>query len=164
MKDREGRWRTVIEEVKPEIDGGRFAIKRTVSEEVVVEADIFTDGHDALSAVLLYRRESQPQWTKVPMEFLVNDRWRGSFQVTELGRYRYTLIAWADHFKTWRRDLAKKVEAGQDVLVDLLVGARLIEEAGRRASKAEGQVLRKWAEGPQEIGRASCRERVSDTV
>jgi len=147
MKDREGRWRTVIEEVKPEIDGGRFAIKRTVSEEVVVEADIFTDGHDALSAVLLYRRESQPQWTKVPMEFLVNDRWRGSFQVTELGRYRYTLIAWADHFKTWRRDLAKKVEAGQDVLVDLLVGARLIEEAGRRASKAEGQVLRKWAEG-----------------
>jgi len=147
MKDREGRWRTVIEEVKPEIDGGRFAIKRTVSEEVVVEADIFTDGHDALSAVLLYRRESQPQWTKVPMEFLVNDRWRGSFRVTELGRYRYTLIAWADHFKTWRRDLAKKVEAGQDVLVDLLVGARLIEEAGRRASKAEGQILRKWAEG-----------------
>jgi len=146
MKDREGRWRTVIEEVKPEIDGGRFAIKRTVSEEVVVEADIFTDGHDALSAVLLYRRESQPQWTKVPMEFLVNDRWRGSFQVTELGRYRYTLIAWADHFKTWRRDLAKKAEAGEDVLVDLLVGARLIEEAGRRASKEEGQILRKWAE------------------
>jgi len=146
MKDREGRWRTVIEEVKPEIDGGRFAIKRTVSEEVVVEADIFTDGHDALSAVLLYRRESQPQWTKVPMEFLVNDRWRGSFRVTELGRYRYTLIAWADHFKTWRRDLAKKAEAGQDVLVDLLVGARLIEEAGRRASKEEGQILRKWAE------------------
>ena len=146
MKDREGRWRTVIEGVKPEIDGGHFAIKRTVSEEVVVEADIFTDGHDALSAVLLYRRESQPQWTKVPMEVLVNDRWRGSFRVTELGRYRYTLIAWADHFKTWRRDLAKKAEAGQDVLVDLLVGARLIEEAGRRASKEEGQILRKWAE------------------
>ncbi len=147
MKDREGRWRTVIEGVKPEIDGGRFAIKRTVNEEVVVEADIFTDGHDALSAVLLYRRESEPQWTEVSMEFLINDRWRGSFRVTELGRYRYTLIAWVDHFKTWRRDLAKKVEAGQDVLVDLLVGARLIEEAGRRASKAEGQVLRKWAEG-----------------
>ena len=146
MKDREGRWRTVIEEVKPEIDGGRFAIKRTVSEEVVVEADIFTDGHDALSAVLLYRRESEPQWTEVSMEFLINDRWRGSFRVTELGRYRYTLIAWVDHFKTWRRDLAKKVEAGQDVLVDLLVGARLIEEAGRRASKEEGQILRKWAE------------------
>jgi len=146
MKDREGRWRTVIEGVKPEIDGGRFAIKRTVNEEVVVEADIFTDGHDALSAVLLYRRESEPQWTEVSMEFLINDRWRGSFRVTELGRYRYTLIGWVDHFKTWRRDLAKKVEAGQDVLVDLLVGARLIEEAGRRASKEEGQILRKWAE------------------
>lgn len=146
MKDLEGRWRTVIEGVKPEIDGGRFSIKRTVREEVVVEADIFTDGHDALSAVLLYRREGDPQWIEVPMEFLVNDRWRGSFRVTEAGRYRYTLKAWVDHFKTWSRDLAKKAEAGQDVLVDLLEGARLIEEAGRRASKQEGQILRKWAE------------------
>ncbi len=146
MKDREGRWRVVIEGVEPEIDGGRFAIKRSVGEEVVVEADIFTDGHDALSAVLLYRRERDPQWTEVPMEFLVNDRWRGSFRVTELGRYRYSVMAWVDHFKAWRRDLAKKAEAGQEVLVDLLAGARLIEEAARRASQEEGQILRKWAE------------------
>ena len=76
---------------------------------MVVEADIFADGHDALSCALLYRKESDAEWTEVPMEPLVNDRWRGSFTVQELGRYRYTVCAWVDHFKSWSRDLAKRV-------------------------------------------------------
>ncbi|MDP3039062.1 MAG: DUF3416 domain-containing protein, partial [Deltaproteobacteria bacterium] len=64
---KDGRRRVIIEGVKPEIDGGRFSIKRVVGEKVVVEADIFTDGHDALSCILLYRREEESQWTEVPM-------------------------------------------------------------------------------------------------
>ncbi len=144
MKELEGRQRAVIEGVKPEIDGGRFPAKRAVGETVVVEADIFTDGHDELSAVLRYRRGEQA-WTEVPMEFLVNDRWRGSFQVTELGHYHYGLIAWVNHFKTWRRDLAKKTEAKQDVAVDLLVGAKLIDEAAARASGGKAETLKGWA-------------------
>ncbi len=143
-KEFEGRQRAVIEGVKPEIDGGRFPAKRAVGETVVVEADIFTDGHDELSAVLRYRRGEQ-SWTEVPMEFLVNDRWRGSFQVTELGHYHYGLIAWVNHFKTWRRDLAKKTEAKQDVAVDLLVGAKLIDEAAARASGGKAETLKGWA-------------------
>jgi len=57
MNAEEGRRRVVIEHVTPEIDGGRFAIKRTVGETVTVEADIFSDSHDAISCVLLYREE-----------------------------------------------------------------------------------------------------------
>ncbi len=144
MKELEGRQRAVIEGVKPEIDGGRFPAKRAVGETVVVEADIFTDGHDELSAVLRYRRGEQA-WTEVPMEFLVNDRWRGSFQVSELGHYHYGLQAWVNHFKTWRRDLAKKTEAKQDVAVDLLVGAKLIDEAAARASGGKAETLKGWA-------------------
>ena len=82
----EGRIRIFIGGVKPEIDYGQFPIKRIIGDKVVVEADIFADGHDVLSAVLLYRKESAPNWIEVPMEFLVNDRWRGSFVVTEMGR------------------------------------------------------------------------------
>lgn len=100
MTELEGRQRAIIEGVKPEIDGGRFAAKRAVGETVVVEADIFTDGHDELSAVLRYRREEDQAWTEVPMEFLVNDRWRGAFPVTELGFYRYGLVAWVNAFKS----------------------------------------------------------------
>ncbi|MGH9820227.1 MAG: maltotransferase domain-containing protein, partial [Pyrinomonadaceae bacterium] len=53
----DSRTRVVIEGVKPEIDCGRFAIKRVVGDRVSVEADVFTDGHDAFSVVLRYRRE-----------------------------------------------------------------------------------------------------------
>jgi starch synthase (maltosyl-transferring) len=103
----DGRNRVIIEGVKPEIDSGRFPIKRTVGEKVVVEADIFTDSHDALSCILLHRKDGESRWQERPMEFLVNDRWRGEFAVTELGQYRYTVQAWVDHFKSWRQGLLK---------------------------------------------------------
>jgi starch synthase (maltosyl-transferring) len=130
----DGRRRVVIEGVKPEIDCGRFPAKRTVGDRVAVEADIFADGHDALTAVLLYRREDEPQWIESPMHLLGNDRWRGEFTVADLGRYRYTLKAWIDRFTTWRDGLVKKLAAFQDVTVDLLIGAALVEEASARAA------------------------------
>jgi len=145
METTEGSKRVVIDAVRPEIDGGRFAAKRVVGETVVVEADVFADGHDALSAVLLYRRQDDPQWSEVPMEPLVNDRWRGAFRVLETGSYFYTISAWVDRFNSWRRDLAKKIAAEQDVSVDLLVGASLLEEASERASGSDADTLRTWA-------------------
>ncbi|MGB7951589.1 MAG: maltotransferase domain-containing protein, partial [Candidatus Binatia bacterium] len=128
-----GRTRCVIENVKPEIDCGRFPAKRTVGEPMTVEADIFADGHDVLAARLLYRKAGAREWTEIPMEPLVNDRWRGTFEVNEVGDYCYTLLAWADRFKSWRHGFAKKVEAGQDVALDLLTGAELVELAAKGA-------------------------------
>ncbi len=144
MRVEQGRGRVIIEGVKPEIDGGRFPIKRIVGEKVVVEADIFAEGHDVLSGVLLYRHESDKNWSEVPLKFLVNDRWQGVFVVTRLERYLYSLEAWVDRFKTWRRNLEKKVDAGQDVAVELLVGSKLVEEASGRASGADVQKLKEW--------------------
>jgi starch synthase (maltosyl-transferring) len=140
----DGRQRVAIEGVRPEIDHGRFPIKRTVGEEVVVEVDAFADGHDALTVLLRYRPEASQQWTDVPMTLLGNDRWRASFSVTMVGRWQYTITGWVDHFTTWRRDLGKKHEAGHDVQVDLLIGARLIDEASVRATAEEHQILAKW--------------------
>ncbi|HSE86357.1 MAG TPA: alpha-1,4-glucan--maltose-1-phosphate maltosyltransferase, partial [Candidatus Binatia bacterium] len=140
-----GRSRVVIENVKPEIDCGRFAAKRTVGERMTVEADIFADGHDALSALLLYRKAGASSWIETPMEPLVNDRWRGAFQVSEIGNYHYTVTAWVDRFKSWRQGFAKKVEAGQDVALDLLAGAELIEMATQRAAGEELKSLKHFA-------------------
>jgi len=142
---RDGRARVIIEGVKPEIDGGRFSIKRTVGEKVVVEADVFGDSHDALSCVVLYRKEEEPQWKESPMDFLINDRWRGEFMVTEVGLYRYTVQAWIDHFRSWRDGLSKKVKAEQDVSVDILAGAVLVDEASDRASGSDKDSLREGA-------------------
>jgi starch synthase (maltosyl-transferring) len=112
---------------------------------VVVEADIFTDSHDALACVLLYRKEDNPQWKETQMEFLGNDRWRGDFTVREPGRYRYTVQAWVDDFRSWGQGLVKKVDANQDVLIDLLVGADLVEQASQRASGSDAKSLMKRA-------------------
>ena len=145
MEAATGQVRVIIEGLKPEIDCGRFPVKRVVGESVVVEADIFADGYDCISALLLYRKEDDPQWVETPMEPLVNDRWRGSFVIAELGRYRYTILAWVDKFKSWQRDLAKRAQADQEVSIELLVGAQLITEASRRAPKSARQKMRELA-------------------
>ncbi len=140
-----GLQRVAIEGVVPQVNHGRFAAKRTLSEKVIVEADVFADGHDALSCVLLYREAAEARWQETPMEALANDRWRGVFMAARLGRYRYTIQGWVDAFRTWRRDLLKRIEAGQTEALDLLAGAQLIEHAGRRAQGSDGPDLNRWA-------------------
>jgi starch synthase (maltosyl-transferring) len=153
----EGRKRVIIEDVSPEIDGGQFPIKRVVGEQVIVQADIFADGHDEIAAVLLYRKAAEMGWREAPMKPLGNDRWEAAFTVEEIGFYHYTLQAWVDHFQTWRKDLRKRVEAGQDVKIELLIGAQYLEAAAQRASPALSQRLRMWAgalSNEQEIEKA----------
>jgi starch synthase (maltosyl-transferring) len=134
--------RVVIEGVEPEIDGGRFPIKRTVGEEVFVNACVFADGHDLLAAVLRFRRAGEEDWTEVRLTPQVSDRWTARFAVPELGRYEYTVQAWVDRFGSWRRDLAKKADAGQDVSSDLLEGADLVARTASRAVETDADWLR----------------------
>jgi starch synthase (maltosyl-transferring) len=138
--------RAIVEGVTPQVDGGRFPIKRTAGEEVVVGADVFTDGHDLVAAVVRYRHAAAPEWSEAGMTPQVNDRFTARFPVTELGRYEYTVQAWVDRFGSWRRDLAKKVDAGQDVGSDLLEGAELVAQAAGRASGADTEWLRGQAD------------------
>lgn len=133
----DGRKRIIISGISPEVEGGRFPVKRTVGETVVVEVDAFTDGHDALHSVLQYRKAGATDWQEVPMVALVNDRWRGEFKVTEMGRYEYTVLAWVDQFKSWRHDLGRWVQA-EDIALSLRIGAELVGKAGQRAAGADG--------------------------
>ena len=136
--------RVVIENVSPEIDGGQFPVKRIRGDTVTVEADIFADGHEVISSVLLFRRERDKEWREAPMTTLGNDRWRGQFVADEIGSHLYTVTAWVDRFKSWRRDLGRKVEAGAHGDLDCLAGARLLEDASKRAG-AGGKKLNDWA-------------------
>ncbi|MCC6134860.1 MAG: alpha-1,4-glucan--maltose-1-phosphate maltosyltransferase [Gammaproteobacteria bacterium] len=136
----DGRKRVIIEGVTPELDGGRFAVKRTVGEVITVEADVFTDGHDALSCLLQYRKAGDTVWRETPMRVLVNDRWRGEFTVAELGRYEYTILAWVDAFKSWRHDLSRWVQA-EDVAIALRVGEQLVSKAASRATGEDAHWL-----------------------
>ncbi len=158
----DGRRRVVIEGITPEVDGGRFPAKRTVGDLVHVEADIFTDGHDAIAAALLVHREGSAKWTEIPMQFLVNDRWAASFGVGELGRYGFKVLGWVDHFETWRRDLLKRIAAESDALVDYLIGADLVSAAAKRAAGADQKWLRDRAKALRS-GKAAKDVRASAT-
>ena len=137
--------RIFIESVKPQVDGGRYPIKRIAGEAITVEADIFADGHDVLGAELLYRKETTPQWSAVSLMFINNDHWQGVFVVSETGRYCYTVRGWIDPFKTWRKDLQKRLAADQDVSMSLLIGAEIINAAGAAVPETAGKKLADWA-------------------
>ncbi len=139
------RGRVVLEDLTPGVDGGRFAICRTIGELVAVELDAFADGHDLLHVELCHRRLGDGDWASTPMRELGNDRWAGEFAVTELGVYEYGARAWIDAFGTWRRGLERNADAGNDVSVDILIGAELIRAAAGRAGRGAAKRLRAWA-------------------
>ena len=128
--------RTVIDNVNPLINNGRFPIKKVVGEYVKVSAKIFGDSHDYIRALVEYRKSGDEQWQMVEMEEKANDLWEGSFQVTEQGYYDYKLVAWIDHLKTWYKGFKKKEEAGQDMGVEIQIGANLLSE---KADKLDGE-------------------------
>jgi starch synthase (maltosyl-transferring) len=131
-----------IERVSPEIDAGRYRAKAVAGDVVSVTADIFRYGPDLLQAVLLYKGPKDRRWAESPMRLLDNDRWIGQFQPLDIGRYKYTIEAWTDHFSTWRRDLVLRVEAGQKVDTELQEGAILVHEHISLVPERDQAVLR----------------------
>ncbi len=150
--DDSGRKRVVIEGVSPEVDAGRFPAKREVGDSVVIEADVFTDGQDSIAAVVRHRHESTQEWTESPLASLPNDRWRGRFSVRQLGRYLFTVEGWIDPYRTWSKRLAKRIEAKQDVKVEIDLGARLVDGAAERATPEDATKLRTLAQSLRKQG------------
>ena len=140
----EGRRRVVIESVSPQVDCGRYPVKRVVGESVEVEADAFADGHDAITVILCFKAETDEGWREVEMQSLGNDRWRAAFPIEHIGRYRYTVEAWVDHFKSWARDFDTKLAASQDISGDLLIGAELGRHAIPKAADADRGPVEEW--------------------
>jgi starch synthase (maltosyl-transferring) len=130
-----------IVDVRPELDGGRFPVKREVGDVFEVSADILQEGHGSLAAVLRYRTVKDTAWHEVPMEPLGNDRWAGRFLLEENTRYVYTLEAWPDAYRAWAEDLRKRLSVGMDVASELLEGAALLRSALARIVGADRRRL-----------------------
>lgn len=129
--------RVVIENVEPEINGGRHPVKRIVGDVLEVSADIFVDGHDKLGASIRYRAEDEPGWREAPMAFVDNDRWSGRVPLARNITYVYTIEAWRDRFESWRAEFLKKRDAGQDVSVELHEAVELAKAALYRCDGAD---------------------------
>lgn len=119
-----------IEDVYPAINGGRYPVKRIAGEPVEVWADIFRDGTEVVVAHLIWSREGDPEVREVPMRHRENDRWTAQFVPSEPGRYNVHIETWSDPFATWQRDLKRRLDAGQDVALELEEGRLLLAAAG----------------------------------
>jgi starch synthase (maltosyl-transferring) len=138
--------RVVIENVKPQVDNGRFAIKRAPGEKVMVEADVFADGHDQIRCLMRHRHTSAREWAEVPLTFVNNDHWRGEFTVIELGRYEYQLTAWIDAFFSWRHDFVRRNTADEnEIAIALQTGAEIVRDAVKRAPAESMRRMREIA-------------------
>jgi starch synthase (maltosyl-transferring) len=141
----DGRVRAVIDAILPSVDAGRFAAKRIAGEPVAVEAHCFTDGHDKLRVVLRWKlKGSSAAEYEVGMTALPNDVWTAEFTPPQPGRYQFSVVAWVDHFESWRGELARR-EDSADIAVAIQVGAGLIDEAAARASGSDAAILTEWA-------------------
>ena len=121
---------------------GRYPAKRVVGDLVQVEAVIFTDGHDQLRCEVHYRHDSDTEWSVTALTASFNDRWHASFPVDRLGRYLFRVRAWVDPFGSWLHGITRKIEAGQDVSLDLRGGAALLDARGELAAGADAQRIR----------------------
>ena len=87
------------------------------------------------------------------MEPIGNDRWHGAFEVTELGRWQYTVTAWIDRWASWQWELKRKLDAGQtDLSSELLEGAAL---AGAESLPSSRRSSRRTAPKQDRLGEAS---------
>ena len=168
MKPSEGRRRVVIEELQPQVNGGRYPAKRVLGDHVTVTAAIFSDGHDHVAARLLYRHSSQKTWASVPFTALPNDLWTARFPVDKLGTWVYTVEGWVDHFDTWVHDLGKRLAAQPDpheptqqvgpldLPLQFEIGAGLLDET---AARAEGPDAAKLKAGAQQLRSLAAEKR-----
>jgi starch synthase (maltosyl-transferring) len=153
--------RIQIENPRPRVDCGRYAPKRTPGETVAVSADIFTDGHEIVRAVVRRRAPGQDGWDESPMRAVdahhAGVRWEGAFSVEALGRHAWTIEAWVDQLASWRDELRRKVDAGQeDLSGEFSEGAVLLEEAAGRASQADRATIERALAVVRDAGATSA--------
>jgi starch synthase (maltosyl-transferring) len=142
-----GRQRVIVDAIRPQTPGiDRYPLKRVLGDELTVEVDLLADGHDQLAGVLCYRPKGSTEWRETPLSFVDSDRWRASFVLDALGVWEYTVRAWVDPWASWAWGLKRKIDAKQDIEVELQGGSKLALGGAERAAKQDRATLQRLAE------------------
>lgn len=135
--------RIIIENIKPQLDGGVFQIKRIVGQTVTVTADVFSDGHDVVECCVKYKHEKDKKWSEVRLIPTSNDEWTTSFKVEKQGVYTYFVEGWVDYALNWQHGTERKINDNQHVKSELLEGAEYCSAILKEVTKAEKAYLNK---------------------
>jgi starch synthase (maltosyl-transferring) len=142
--------RIYIQYPEPSVDDGRYPAKRCVGDRVTIAADVFRDGHELLRAVIRHRAPGEDDWREEELRrtdaHLGGVRWGGEITVDRIGRWHYTIEAWTDAFGTWRDELFRKIEAGQEHLPgEMSEGIVLLRRAASSATSDGDRALTEHA-------------------
>ncbi|TAE67643.1 MAG: alpha-1,4-glucan--maltose-1-phosphate maltosyltransferase [Bacteroidetes bacterium] len=135
--------RVIIENVSPEIDGGRHFIKRIVGQPVNIQCVMLADGHEVLAGEISFKHEKEKNWKSSPIGLLQNDIWAGGFRVEKQGFYDYKIVGWVDAPLTWQHNIERKIKDNQHVNVELLDGLQYLTPLLKQVTKPEAKYLEK---------------------
>ena len=133
--------RVIIENVLPQLDHGAFFIKRITGQKVTVTADIISDGHDVMEAVVQFKHEKDKKWTEIRMYAKPNDEFEATFQVEKQGYYSYFVEAWVDYALNWQYGIGKKIQDNQFVKSELSEGIEYIKPLLNKVSVSDKKYL-----------------------
>ena len=135
--------RVHIENIQPQINNGQNFIKRITGQKVNVTADILSDGHDVMAAVVKFRHEKEKAWKENRMHETGNDTWAGEFTVEKQGFYSYCVESWVDYALNWQYGTLRKIKDNQRVTSELLEGAEYVKALYDKATRTEKAYLQK---------------------
>ncbi len=131
-----------IVNVLPNVDCGRYSIKRISGDTLNVQANVLKPGHDQIYSVVYHRLKGTAEWQITPMSYDYNeDRWSASFQLDSIGTHEYFIEAWTDRFATLLGGIEKWVQAKEDVSTDLDEIKELLKGVLSRAKPDEAGVI-----------------------
>ena len=133
--------RVIIENILPQLDNGDFFVKRIIGQEVIVTADIISDGHDVMEAAIQFKYEKDKKWTETRMISIPNDSYTAKFTVNKQGNYSYYIESWIDYALNWQYGIGKKIQDNQVVKSELLEGIEYIKPLLVKVSASEKKYL-----------------------
>ena len=140
-----GPKRVVIDHVHPLVDGGDSPFKRVIGDQVHFRAHAFADSHDLIQIELQVRLAGVGHWHTIPMRAEGNDEYGIDYNAPKIGLYEYRISGHIDHYLTWKEGFQAKLNAGQNIDLELRIGAELLNEAAKRTTGKNAALLREWA-------------------
>jgi starch synthase (maltosyl-transferring) len=135
--------RVVIEQPRPVVECGTLPAKATVGIPLTISASLFADGHDLVMGWVRHGRPGSgagttARWQELPMRALRDDRFDAVITPTRIGPWSFEIVAMPDLYGSWLSDLRVRLEAGQDVTLELEEGARMAERTAALSGTADG--------------------------
>ena len=161
----------VIDAVRPVVDCGQLAAKAAIDVPLRVSANVVADSHDPLLAYVRHGPRPgggetdgvadparlAPAWQERPLEAAGNDRFEGWLTPSAEGEYQFVIVGFPDDYGAWLHDLRIRIDAGQDVALDLEEGARLVERHAANAATKERTSLAALARQLRGSGKSSAK-------